>query len=161
MSVRQYYPYRQNVGRQGVWLTRMRKRFLMILLHADITMGTPSMGPFGSFKYVNWSVNDDGTPYKVIYIYIYYSLDSMCIFTWRMLILTHFMCIFTWILITYKIYLSLLLTINSTLKRQSMKRKISVGVNRPPRDALSSVKTRVEKNCVGMIPTRARQIVRL
>jgi hypothetical protein len=70
VSVRQYYPYRQNVGHQGVWLTRIRKRFLMILLHADITMGTPSMGPFGSFKYVNWSVNDDGTPYKVIYIYI-------------------------------------------------------------------------------------------
>ena len=158
MSVREYYPYKQNVNRQAMWLTRMRKRFLMILLHADITMGTPSMGPFGSFKYVNWSVNDDGTPYQVIYIYICNSLDSMCIFTWRMLILTHFMCFFTWILITYKAYFSLLLTIYSTPQRHFMKMKISVGVHRP---ALSIVKTRVEKNCVGMIPTRARQIVRL
>jgi hypothetical protein len=141
VSVRDHYPYRENVVRQGMWLTRMRKRFLMILLHADITMGTPSMGPFGSFKYVNWSVNDDGTPYQVIYIYICNSLDSI-----------------TYILITYKAYFSLLLTIYSTPQRHFMKMKISVGVHRP---ALSIVKTRVEKNCVGMIPTRARQIVRL
>lgn len=141
MSVRDHYPYRENVVRQTSWLTRMRKRFLMILLHADITMGTPSMGPFGSFKYVNWSVNDDGTPYQVIYIYICNSLDSI-----------------TYILITYKAYFSLLLTIYSTPQRHFMKMKISVGVHRP---ALSIVKTRVEKNCVGMIPTRARQIVRL
>jgi hypothetical protein len=141
VSVRDHYPYRENVVRQTSWLTRMRKRFLMILLHADITMGTPSMGPFGSFKYVNWSVNDDGTPYQVIYIYICNSLDSI-----------------TYILITYKAYFSLLLTIYSTPQRHFMKMKISVGVHRP---ALSIVKTRVEKNCVGMIPTRARQIVRL
>lgn len=141
MSVRDHYPYRENVVRQTSWLTRMRKRFLMILLHADITMGTPTMGPFGSFKYVNWSVNDDGTPYQVIYIYICNSLDSI-----------------TYILITYKAYFSLLLTIYSTPQRHFMKMKISVGVHRP---ALSIVKTRVEKNCVGMIPTRARQIVRL
>jgi hypothetical protein len=141
VSVREYYPYKQNVARQEIWLTRMRMRFLMILLHADITMGTPSMGPFGSFKYVNWSVNDDGTPYQVIYIYICNSLDSI-----------------TYILITYKAYFSLLLTIYSTPQRHFMKMKISVGVHRP---ALSIVKTRVEKNCVGMIPTRARQIVRL
>ena len=141
MSVRDHYPYRENVVRQTSWLTRMRKRFLMILLHADITMGTPVMGPFGSFKYVNWSVNDDGTPYQVIYIYICNSLDSI-----------------TYILITYKAYFSLLLTIYSTPQRHFMKMKISVGVHRP---ALSIVKTRVEKNCVGMIPTRARQIVRL
>ena len=141
MSVRDHYPYRENVVRQTSWLTRMRKRFLMILLHADITMGTPTMGPFGSFKYVNWSVNDDGTPYQVIYIYICNSLDSI-----------------TYFLITYKAYFSLLLTIYSTPQRHFMKMKISVGVHRP---ALSIVKTRVEKNCVGMIPTRARQIVRL
>jgi hypothetical protein len=141
VSVRDHYPYRENVVRQTSWLTRMRKRFLMILLHADITMGTPTMGPFGSFKYVNWSVNDDGTPYQVIYIYICNSLDSI-----------------TYILITYKAYFSLLLTIYSTPQRHFMKMKISVGVHRP---ALSIVKTRVEKNCVGMIPTRARQIVRL